>query len=227
MVVVARERMPSGTMCWHSAGRHAEDLFDHIESAMADADVSRNELSLVGVSIGPGGFTSLRVGLAAAKGLSLGLDIPIVGVSSLRVLARSIEGDDSHVRVPMLNAYRGDVFAAAFTVEGRTISEVVAPIFGPPEEVLACIRERVGPGEARFGGPAAAPNQSAIEQVFGSGSNARSVCAGAASPEGLLAEVLHCHEVHGPADLVRLEPNYLRAPDAQLPKPTSRAGRID
>ncbi len=227
MVVVARQRVPNGTARWRSAGRHAEDLFDHIENAMADGGVSRDGLSLIGVSIGPGGFTSLRVGLASAKGIALGLGIPIVGVSSLRVLARSIEGDASVVRAPLLNAYRGEVFAAAFTVDGCMMSELVAPIFGPPEEILSYIREQAGPREVRFGGQGAVRSRSAVERVFGKSSKGRLVYTEAATPEALLTEVLHVHEVHGPADLVRLEPNYLRAADAKLPKHSLATRRFD
>lgn len=225
MVVVSREGVPSGTARWRAAGRHAESLFDHIESAMADADVSRAELSLIGVSIGPGGFTSLRVGLATAKGLSLGLGIPVVGVSSLRVLARSIEGDASAVRVPMLNAYRGDVFAAAFTAERHALCELVAPSFGPPEEVLSRIREVVGTHEARFGGEAASPNQGVIERVFGRSSTAGSRRADTATPASLLTEVLQVYAAQGPADLARLEPQYLRSSDAKPPEQRFLPGR--
>jgi tRNA threonylcarbamoyladenosine biosynthesis protein TsaB len=75
------------------------------------------------VDIGPGRFTSLRVGLGTAKGLALGLDLPIVGVSSLRVLARAIEGDAALVRVPVMNAYRGDVFAAAHLLVDGGVEE--------------------------------------------------------------------------------------------------------
>jgi len=94
-VAVVRDEGPIASVRWRSAGRHGESLFGHIESALAEAGASREELSLIGVNIGPGRFTSLRVGLGTAKGLALGLGLPIVGVSSLRVLARAIEGDAS------------------------------------------------------------------------------------------------------------------------------------
>jgi tRNA threonylcarbamoyladenosine biosynthesis protein TsaB len=106
-VAVVRGDGSTASVGWRSAGRHGENLFGY------KAGASREELSLIGVDIGPGRFTSLRVGLGTAKGLALGLDLPIVGVSSLRVLARAIEGDAALVRVPVMNAYRGDVFAAA------------------------------------------------------------------------------------------------------------------
>jgi tRNA threonylcarbamoyladenosine biosynthesis protein TsaB len=192
MVVVARDDGSTAAVRWRSSGRHAENLFSYIESALDEAGSSREELSLVGVDIGPGRFTSVRVGLATAKGLALGLGLPIVGVSSLRVLARSIKGDPSVVRVPVMDAYRGDVFSAAYEIRDRVIEELVAPRFGSPDEVFGSIREAVG---AR---PVA---------IRGEG----------VSPDALLAEVRYVMDTEGPADLVLLEPRYLRPSDAKLP----------
>jgi tRNA threonylcarbamoyladenosine biosynthesis protein TsaB len=197
LVVVAREEGATAVARWRSSGRHGENLFGYIESALADAGATREEISLIGVNIGPGGFTSLRVGLATAKGLALGLDLPIVGVSALRVLARSIEGEAGLVRIPVMKAYRGDVFAAAYVIDEGAVEEVVAPCFGAPDEVLARVRESVG----------------ARSLVFRRDP---------ATPEALLEEVRHVHRSEGPADLARLEPAYLRPSDAELP-PRSHA----
>ena len=192
MVVVARDDGSTAAARWRSAGRHAENLFGYIESALADAGASRDELALIGVSIGPGKFTSLRVGLATAKGLALGLGLPIVGVSSLRVLARSIEGDRRLVRVPVMNAYRGDVFAGAYVVDGDAIEEVVAPSSGHPDQVLERIRDAAGDRPLAMRGEGA-------------------------TPDALIAEVRYVHRTEGPADLASLEPQYLRPSDARLP----------
>ncbi len=193
MVVVARDGESLAFARWRGAGRHGENLFGHIESALAEAGVSRSELSLIGVDVGPGKFTSLRVGLATAKGLALGLGIPIVGVSSLRVLARSTDADPSLVRVPVMNAYRGDVFAAAYLLEGGELVELAAPTFGAPREVFGCIRELVAERGVALRGE------------------------GTAEPGALLSEARHALRADGPADLARLEPHYMRPSDAKLP----------
>ena len=192
MVVVARDDRVAAQVSWRSEGRHAENLFGFIESALADAGVSREEVSLIGASIGPGKFTSLRVGLATAKGLALGLGLPIVGVSSLRTVARSIEGDASLVRAAMMNAYRGEVFAAAYLLQDGVMKELVAPMSGPRDELLGRIRAAAG----------ARPLATAE----------------AATPEAFLSEVLYVHAAEGAADLALLEPQYLRPSDAKLPK---------
>ncbi len=193
MVVVARDDASIAFARWRGAGRHGENLFGQIESALAEAGVSRSELSLIGVDVGPGKFTSLRVGLATAKGLALGLDIPIVGVSSLRVLARSTDADSSLVRVPVMNAYRGDLFAAAYVLDGEQLVELAAPVFGPPQQVFDRLRELVGGRGVAIRGE------------------------GTADPRALLLEARRVMRSEGPADLASLEPHYMRPSDAKLP----------
>ena len=166
-VAVVRDDGSNASVRWRSAGRHGENLFGYIESALAEAGASREELSLIGVNIGPGRFTSLRVGLGTAKGLALGLGLPIVGVSSLRVLARAIEGDVRLVRVPVMNAYRGDVFAAAYIIEDGDVEELAPALFGPPERVLAQIRDAVAGRPLAVGGEGVRPHASVIEAALG------------------------------------------------------------
>ena len=66
---------------------HSETLVVNIEEVMRLADVKREELSAGAVSLGPGSFTGLRIGLATAKAISYALSIPLVGVPTLEVLA--------------------------------------------------------------------------------------------------------------------------------------------
>ena len=70
--------------------RHAELLAPMISSVCTQADVSMREVDVVAVDIGPGLFTGMRVGIASAKTIAQVLDVPIVGVSSLDILARSV-----------------------------------------------------------------------------------------------------------------------------------------
>ena len=88
-------------------------LLATVEFVLARAGVSRGELEGLAVAVGPGWFTGLRVGLATAQGLALGLGLPVAGVSSLRVLA---EGAPLRRGVvwAVRDARRGLVYAAAF-----------------------------------------------------------------------------------------------------------------
>jgi tRNA threonylcarbamoyladenosine biosynthesis protein TsaB len=199
-VVVVRDDGSSASVRWRSAGRHGENLFGYIESALTQAGASREELSLIGVDIGPGKFTSLRVGLGTAKGLAFGLDLPIVGVSSLRVLARAIEGDASVIRVPVMNAYRGDVFAAAYIIGDAGVEELVPASFGPPERVFGQIRDAVRGNPVVVGGEGAQPHASVIEATL-----------------AVKADEVEPRPDAATADVDSLEPQYLRPTDAKLP----------
>jgi tRNA threonylcarbamoyladenosine biosynthesis protein TsaB len=224
-VAVVRDDGPIASVCWRSAGRHGENLFGYIESALAEAGASREELSLIGVNLGPGRFTSLRVGLGTAKGLALGLGLPIVGVGSLRVLARSIEGDAGPLRVPVMNAYRGDVFAAAYLIGGGEVEELAPALFGPPEQVFGRIRELVGGRPIVVGGEGVRPHASVIEAALGVKLDEAQMSLVVSTPEAIVAEVQDTLRTAGPADLDSLEPQYLRPSDAKLPDRPLRTER--
>jgi tRNA threonylcarbamoyladenosine biosynthesis protein TsaB len=223
-VVVIREDGSFASTRWHSKARHAENLFGHIESVLADASASREDLSLIGVDIGPGRFTSLRVGLATAKGLAFGLGLPIVGVSSLRVLARAIEGDSARVRVPVMNGYRGDVFAAAYLIGEAGVEELSAPLFGPPELVFGQIRDLLAGRPVSVSGEGVGPHGELIEAMLGVKLDQAQRSMQAPTPDAIAAEVRHKFRTDGPSDLDSLEPNYLRPSDAKLPDQPLKVG---
>jgi tRNA threonylcarbamoyladenosine biosynthesis protein TsaB len=216
-VAIVRDDGTTASARWRSAGRHGENLFGHIESALAEAGASREDLSLIGVSIGPGRFTSLRVGLGTAKGLALGLGLPIVGVSSLRVLARAIEADAEVVRVSVMNAYRGDVFAAAYLIGEDGVEELTPALFGPPQTVFDQIREAVGARPSIVCGEGVRPHAPAIEAALGLTVDEAQMSVDTPTAAAIVAEVQYVNRTVGPADLDSLEPQYLRPSDAKLP----------
>ena len=74
---------------WRSSQRHTVELAPAISELLARCGLSMDELRALGVALGPGSFTSLRVGLALAKGLALARQLPLIGVPTLDVLAAS------------------------------------------------------------------------------------------------------------------------------------------
>jgi tRNA threonylcarbamoyladenosine biosynthesis protein TsaB len=93
--------------------RHAELLAPAIETITRLAGVSTQQISRIAVDIGPGLFTGLRVGVATAKALAAALDIPIVGCSSLELLAYPHRRQDRIVAAA-IDAKRGELFWALF-----------------------------------------------------------------------------------------------------------------
>ena len=92
---------------------HQERLAPLVAKAMAEAELSFDQLERVAVTIGPGSFTGLRVGLAFAKGLGQALAIPVIGVGTLEAIAAPF-ADRPGVIFAVLTAKPGHVFAQAF-----------------------------------------------------------------------------------------------------------------
>ncbi|HCR86114.1 MAG TPA: tRNA (adenosine(37)-N6)-threonylcarbamoyltransferase complex dimerization subunit type 1 TsaB [Alphaproteobacteria bacterium] len=94
-------------------GKQAEKLFYHISLILAEAGIEYKDLGAVTSSIGPGSFTSIRIGMAAAKGICIGLNIPFIGVSTLETLAyKSISGEGR--ALSLIDAGRGQFYSQKF-----------------------------------------------------------------------------------------------------------------
>jgi tRNA threonylcarbamoyladenosine biosynthesis protein TsaB len=92
---------------------HAERLMAMIEEAVTTSSLSLADIDKIGVTIGPGSFTGIRVGVAAARGLALALGVDCVGVCTLEVLARTVPDTDAPV-IAAINAHRDEVYVQAF-----------------------------------------------------------------------------------------------------------------
>ena len=93
----------------------AARLLPAVEAVLRNAGVGRGELSLIAVTVGPGSFTGVRVGLAAARGLALGLDVPLAGVSTTSVLiaqATTLAPARDRLVVAAVDSRLGDWFCA-------------------------------------------------------------------------------------------------------------------
>lgn len=96
-----------------SSNRHAEQLMPMIDRLLRAHHVRPADLNLIGVSRGPGAFTSVRIGLASALGMGAALNIPIVALSTLEVLAAGAADGSSWI-LPMLDARKGEVYTALY-----------------------------------------------------------------------------------------------------------------
>ena len=92
---------------------HAARLFSVIHSVLDSASFKQNNLNGIAVSIGPGSFTGLRIGLSAAKGLAFGLNIPLVAVPTLQALARNAPIRNGHV-CAVLQSRIDEYYAAVY-----------------------------------------------------------------------------------------------------------------
>jgi tRNA threonylcarbamoyladenosine biosynthesis protein TsaB len=118
---------------------HAEILMRLIEEAMTEARLAFADLDRIAVTVGPGSFTGLRIGIAAARGFALVTGKPAIGINTLAVHAehaRTLCG--AHPVLSVLAAGRGEVYGAAFAAEG---SQIEAPRAASPEVLAALLRD--------------------------------------------------------------------------------------
>lgn len=101
-----------------SGQNHAALLSDFIKGCMDHLEDHELQLQAVAVSLGPGSYTGLRIGLSEAKGLAYALNIPLIGVDTLqlltsRVMFSVLDIDPDTIFVPMIDARRMEVYTAA------------------------------------------------------------------------------------------------------------------
>ncbi|HEX8074900.1 MAG TPA: tRNA (adenosine(37)-N6)-threonylcarbamoyltransferase complex dimerization subunit type 1 TsaB [Thermoleophilaceae bacterium] len=132
-----------------AAPAHSRDLLTRVAEAMDRAGLDYPDLGAVAVGAGPGSFTGLRVGIATARGLAKAHGLELRPVSSLAALAAGIDAPE---RLPLIDARRGEVFAALHGAGG----ERWAPFAAAPAELVERVREvganplAAGDGSLRF-----------------------------------------------------------------------------
>lgn len=201
---------------WHSANRHTEELMPAIDHMLAQAGLSARDLTAVGVALGPGSFTGLRVGLAAAKGLALAHGLKLVGVPTLDFTAYP------HRRQPLpaaalIPAGRGRLFWAIYAAgpDGATHE------WGAQEPValatIAVIAEQTT-RPTLFVGEVSPADRDTLARAAGQG------CAHFLPPSlalrrpGYLAELAWQRVLDGEADdIASLSPIYGQQPDGVQP----------
>lgn len=109
---------------------HSEQLIPHMDLMLKEAGAAKSEITALAVSIGPGSFTGLRIGLATAKMAAYIWKVPLVGVDTLEALAWNMAGSQAYI-LPLMDAQRGNVYTAlygAYSEMWKEAPEGVAPI---------------------------------------------------------------------------------------------------
>lgn len=120
----------------------SEALMPMIVDVMAEAGIAFAELDLIGVTVGPGAFTGLRIGLAAARGLGLAAALPVAGVLTTEAIAYAVPAAERAGRtiVAVVDAKRADVFVQRFDEDLAPLGEVCAMA---PESLASWADERL------------------------------------------------------------------------------------
>ena len=196
---------------------HAEALFPMIERVMEEVGLAPSQLDAVAAAIGPGGFTGIRVGLAAAHGIALASGARLVGVSSFAAVAARVAliGDRRcETLLVALDSRRADLYVQLFA------PDATAPLAAPqallPEHLGAYVASLTSsfPGGAPLliAGDAAEAATAAL--------NGRAGCtiAGDSAPDAKGVAAAAWRQLRGGAAAGPVRPLYLRPPDVTLPK---------
>ena len=126
---------------WRSQYHHTVELAPAIEQIFARTGSSSQDLTGIAVATGPGSFTSLRIGLAAAKGFALALKIPLVGIPSLDIIARALPPEADKPLLAVLHAGRTRLAYAVYQVEDGVWVRETEPDIISPQDLVKTIND--------------------------------------------------------------------------------------
>jgi tRNA threonylcarbamoyladenosine biosynthesis protein TsaB len=116
------------------ASSHSTDLIENVERVLREGSAKLSEIDLFAVTVGPGSFTGLRIGLATVKAFAVCVQKPCLAVSTLAAIAHA--AGNSKMTVSILPAGRGEVYAQAFSVRGEIVSALDTASHIKPSELL-------------------------------------------------------------------------------------------
>lgn len=179
----------------------AEVLMPMVEAVLAEAGLDWPSIGLIGVTVGPGAFTGLRIGLAAARGMALAGRLPVAGVTTFDAIAHAVPPDQRRGRILLvaIDSKRADLLVQPFDDELRALAE--------PVSVLPAAAARLFDGPLLLAGDAAA--RLSVERPDAA------LASAAGSPDAAVVALLA--EARFAAGLaLPPHPLYLRPPDVTV-----------
>lgn len=184
---------------------HAETLMLLVQDVMRQAGLTFDKLDLIATTVGPGGFTGLRIGLASARGLALAAGIPIVGVTTLEAVAKANPSTESPLLIA-LDSKRSDLYMQLFDANGDPLSE-------PSAMLPVDIGPTLPAGTIAVGGNAAEK----VLEAFADRAPPLLRHEGPSLPDAAIVAQIGAERHAQMPSNERPRPLYLRPPDAQKP----------
>ncbi len=148
----------------------ASQLALQISELFSETKTSKRDINAVAVSSGPGSYTGLRIGVAMAKGLCYGLDIPMIAIESLAVLAHAVPPEPSvDLLCPMIDARRMEVYCCLYDQSMKAKSPIEAKVIDSSSFIEELSTSKVaffGDGSAKCRDVITHPNASFIENLY-------------------------------------------------------------
>lgn len=190
-------------------------LFGAIHELLSDCDLALSEIDAFAAATGPGSFTGIRIGLSAAKALSEVHGCPLVGVSSLRAVARAAtQTRPDAIRVPVLDARRGELFAGFYDRNAEPVAPETVGDWSSLETKISEFDAQLVTNEPQIfdpAGPAGGAGRHLVAPALVAGAIALIAAGEIAAGCGKLPE--------------SVEANYIRRPSASPPKWAQAAKR--
>lgn len=191
--------------------RHAETLTPAIEFLCRQTRVELSDIGAVAVDVGPGMFTGLRVGVAAAKALAHARRLPMIGVTSLDLLAFPLRHSNRRI-VCAIDAGRGEIFHAAYRHSPGGVQRLADPAVSSPTDLAADLQ--ASNGETLLVGDGALRHHEHFSGLRG----VDLADQGLANPSpGSLVQLAHARALREEfVTPTEVSPLYLRKPDAEI-----------
>jgi tRNA threonylcarbamoyladenosine biosynthesis protein TsaB len=183
---------------------HAEILMPMLRDAMAEACVAFARIGLIAATVGPGSFTGIRVGLAAARGLALASGLPAIGITAFEAVADAVAAEGAAV-VVAIDSRRAELFIQIFADGGI--------VRGPPIVVAPADLVDVIPGGRLVLAGEGAPHAAAALTAAGR----TALISGVAAPDARHVARVALRRRSAGGAMPPLQPLYLRAPDVTPP----------
>lgn len=190
---------------------HTARLLPAVDQILKDSSVDKREIDGIAISLGPGSFTGLRIGMATAKGLAMGLDIPMVGIPTLDALARNIPFA-MHQICTILDAKKKEIYYGRFRYEqDLSLKRLVPYQVISPADAMEQIDEKT-----IFLGDAVDVYKDFINEKLGDmalfAPDAQRLPRAATVAEMGIAKLKACEYL----DVITSEPIYIRPSDAEM-----------
>lgn len=214
-VAVTRGSEPLCEIIFDASDTHSATLMPAVDECLAAAGAAIKEIDLFVTVIGPGSFTGLRIGLATVKGFAAVARRPVAAVGSLELLAAAVPFAGVPV-LPLIDARRGEVYAAVYDTSGDFPVEILPPFASVPGSLGRRILETGIDGPVIVCGTGSENYRDELEEALPAGTR---YCGPRwSTPSASIAAALALEGDTVPYDgLSALEPLYIRPPDAKLP----------
>jgi tRNA threonylcarbamoyladenosine biosynthesis protein TsaB len=189
---------------------HSKHLMELIHKVLGISGASAGELDGLAVTIGPGSFTGLRIGISTIKGMAYGLNKPVVGISSLDALAWQC-ADRSYLICPLLDARKGEVYSATYRFKNNILTPKSPEKATAPETAVQKIKE-----PCVFIGNGAQLYRQNIRTVMGDLAHFAPKSQNIIRASSVAFLSMESFETHDTVEVADLVPHYIRKSDAEL-----------